>query len=88
MALIKNRVIKMEFEEMLQTNMTGKVLKELRRSAWTMPCPSSKPSGSSGQWSVCKEEGGPKVLGFQVDLEYNNSFHLAIDLDLVFGKCC
>ncbi|XP_010118224.1 PREDICTED: PDZ domain-containing protein 8-like, partial [Chlamydotis macqueenii] len=35
---------------------------------------------------VCNEEGCPEELGFEVDLEYNGGFHLAIDADLVFGK--
>lgn len=32
------------------------------------------------------EDGMPEELNFEVDLEYNGGFHLAIDVDLVFGK--
>ncbi|KAK7901735.1 hypothetical protein WMY93_018504 [Mugilogobius chulae] len=32
------------------------------------------------------EEGMPEELNFEVDLEYNGGFHLAIDVELVFGK--
>lgn len=74
MALVKNWVMnKTEFEKMLQTKMTGKVFEEFSlrevylgnvlhifRAIWPV---------------VCTEKGCPKELGFEVDLEYNGSFH-------------
>ncbi|XP_024916445.1 PDZ domain-containing protein 8 isoform X2 [Cynoglossus semilaevis] len=32
------------------------------------------------------EDGMPEELNFEVDIEYNGGFHLAIDVELVFGK--
>lgn len=88
-ALVRNWVmnkIKVEFEKLLQTKLTGKVLEKLSfrdiylgnilpifkaiRLIWLV---------------VCKEERCPKELNFKVDLEYSGDFHLAVDSDLVFG---
>lgn len=87
MALVKNWVmnkIKMELEEMLQTKMTGKVFEEfnLREVYWGNVSLIFK-----AIWPVvCIKKGCPKELGFEMDLEYNGSFNLATNSNLVFGK--
>ncbi|XP_067995382.1 PDZ domain-containing protein 8 [Melanerpes formicivorus] len=89
-ALVRNWVtkkIKVEFEELLQAKMTGKVLEglSLREVSLGDVLPIFK-SVKLIHPVVCNEEGAPDELGFEVDLEYNGGFHLAIDADLVFGK--
>lgn len=89
-ALVRNWVtkkIKVEFEELLQAKMTGKVLEglSLRDVSLGNVLPVFK-SIKLIRPVVCNEEGCPEELGFEVDLEYNGGFHLAIDADLVFGK--
>uniref|UniRef100_A0A8B9D9K9 PDZ domain containing 8 n=1 Tax=Anser cygnoides TaxID=8845 RepID=A0A8B9D9K9_ANSCY len=89
-ALVRNWVtkkIKVEFEELLQTKMTGKVLEglSLRDVSLGNVLPVFK-AVKLIRPVVCNEEGCPEELGFEVDLEYNGGFHLAIDADLVFGK--
>ncbi|NXT33756.1 PDZD8 protein, partial [Pelecanoides urinatrix] len=89
-ALVRNWVtkkIKVEFEELLQAKMTGKVLEglSLRDVSLGNVLPIFK-AVKLIRPVVCNEEGCPEELGFEVDLEYNGGFHLAIDADLVFGK--
>ncbi|KAF1573933.1 UNVERIFIED_CONTAM: PDZ domain-containing protein 8, partial [Eudyptes robustus] len=89
-ALVRNWVtkkIKVEFEELLQAKMTGKVLEglSLRDVSLGNVLPVFK-AVKLIRPVVCNEEGCPEELGFEVDLEYNGGFHLAIDADLVFGK--
>ncbi|XP_054688144.1 PDZ domain-containing protein 8 [Grus americana] len=89
-ALVRNWVtkkIKVEFEELLQAKMTGKVLEglSLRDVSLGNVLPVFK-AVKLIRPVVCGEEGCPEELGFEVDLEYNGGFHLAIDADLVFGK--
>ncbi|XP_067858240.1 PDZ domain-containing protein 8 [Heptranchias perlo] len=88
--------IKVEFEELLQTKTAGRLLEGLSlrdislgnalpvfKSAKLLQ-PAAPVYGSSQD----DDEGGgvPDELNFEVDLEYNGGFHLAIDVDLVFGK--
>ncbi|NXA10163.1 PDZD8 protein, partial [Sapayoa aenigma] len=89
-ALVKDWVIKkikVEFEELLQAKMTGKVLEglSLREVSLGDVLPVFK-SVRLIRPVACNDEGCPEELGFEVDLEYNGGFHLAIDADLVFGK--
>ncbi|NXU40551.1 PDZD8 protein, partial [Drymodes brunneopygia] len=89
-ALVRDWVIKkikVEFEELLQAKMTGKVLEglSLREVSLGDVLPVFK-SVKLIRPVICNEEGAPEELGFEVDLEYNGGFHLAIDADLVFGK--
>ncbi|XP_025906279.1 PDZ domain-containing protein 8 [Nothoprocta perdicaria] len=89
-ALVRNWVtkkIKVEFEELLQTKMTGKMLEglSLRDVCLGDVLPVFK-TVKLIRPVVCNEEGCPEELAFEVDLEYNGGFHLAIDADLVFGK--
>ncbi|XP_071419956.1 PDZ domain-containing protein 8 [Pithys albifrons albifrons] len=89
-ALVRDWVtkkIKVEFEELLQAKMTGKVLEglSLREVSLGDVLPVFK-SVKLIRPVSCNEEGCPDELGFEVDLEYNGGFHLAIDADLVFGK--
>ncbi|KFU94414.1 PDZ domain-containing protein 8, partial [Chaetura pelagica] len=79
--------IKVEFEELLQAKMTGKVLEGL--SLRDVSLGSVLPVFKAVRLIrpvVCNEEGCPEELIFEVDMEYNGGFHLAIDADLVFGK--
>ncbi|XP_069756140.1 PDZ domain-containing protein 8 [Narcine bancroftii] len=84
--------IKVEFEELLQTKTAGRLLEGLRlrdvslgnalpvlRSA-RLRQPVS-PEDEAGAGVVLPDE-----LNFEVELEYHGGFHLAIDVDLVFGK--
>lgn len=79
--------IKVEFEELLQTKTAGRLLEGL--SLRDISLGNSVPVFKSAR--IMKpvqrnEEGVPEELNFEVDLEYNGGFHLAIDVDLVFGK--
>ncbi|NXY15440.1 PDZD8 protein, partial [Atrichornis clamosus] len=89
-ALVRDWVtkkIKVEFEELLQAKMTGKVLEglSLREVSLGDVLPVFK-SVKLIRPVSCNAEGCPDELSFEVDLEYNGGFHLAIDADLVFGK--
>ncbi|OPJ84157.1 PDZ domain-containing protein 8 isoform B [Patagioenas fasciata monilis] len=89
-ALVRDWVtkkIKVEFEELLQTKVAGKVLEglSLRDVCLGNVLPVFK-SVKLIRPVLCNEEGCPEELGFEVDVEYNGGFHLAIDADLVFGK--
>ncbi|XP_062988777.1 PDZ domain-containing protein 8 [Elgaria multicarinata webbii] len=79
--------IKVEFEELLQTKMTGKVLEglSLRDVSFGNVVPLFK-NIKILRPVTCSEEGCPEELDFEVDVEYSGGFHLAIDADLVFGK--
>ncbi|XP_053165454.1 PDZ domain-containing protein 8 [Hemicordylus capensis] len=81
------RKIKVEFEELLQTKVTGKVLEglSLRDVSFGDVVPLFK-NIKLLRPVTCTEEGCPEELDFEVDLEYSGGFHLAIDADLVFGK--
>ncbi|XP_048406942.1 PDZ domain-containing protein 8 [Stegostoma tigrinum] len=60
------------------------------------PNPGPGPGPGSGSGSLEEEAAGgaaaaaaggiPEELNFELELEYNGGFHLAIDVDLVFGK--
>ncbi|XP_029139841.1 PDZ domain-containing protein 8 [Protobothrops mucrosquamatus] len=79
--------IKVEFEELLQTKVTGKVLEglSLRDVSFGNVIPLFK-NIKILRPVTCNEDGCPEELDFEVDMEYDGGFHLAIDADLVFGK--
>lgn len=81
------RKIKVEFEELLQTKVTGKVLEglSLRDVSLGDVVPIFK-NIKLLRPVTCTEDGCPEELDFEVDVEYSGGFHLAIDADLVFGK--
>lgn len=71
----------------------GNALPVLRSARPLQPSPvTANSSGGGGGTSNSSggqddEAGGvPDELNFEVELEYNGGFHLAIDVDLVFGK--
>ncbi|KAG7462553.1 hypothetical protein MATL_G00186010 [Megalops atlanticus] len=79
--------IKVEFEELLQTKTAGRLLEGL--SLRDISLGNSLPVFKTAKLMkpvACNEDGMPEELNFEVDLEYNGGFHLAIDVDLVFGK--
>ncbi|KAJ8418297.1 hypothetical protein AAFF_G00140060 [Aldrovandia affinis] len=79
--------IKVEFEELLQTKTAGRLLEGL--SLRDISLGNSLPVFKTAKLIkpvACNEDGMPDELNFEVDLEYNGGFHLAIDVDLVFGK--
>lgn len=92
--------IKVEFEELLQTKTAGRLLEGLSlrdvflgdtvpfiktiRLVRPVAAPGTgEPDGADGDAppATCPEE-----LAFEAEVEYNGGFHLAIDVDLVFGK--
>ncbi|XP_033037470.1 PDZ domain-containing protein 8 isoform X1 [Trachypithecus francoisi] len=92
--------IKVEFEELLQTKTAGRLLeglslrdvflgetvpfiKTIRLVRPVVPSATGEPDGPEGEAlpAACPEE-----LAFEAEVEYNGGFHLAIDVDLVFGK--
>lgn len=79
--------IKVEFEELLQTKTAGRLLEglSLRDISLGNSLPVFKTAKLMKPVAV-NEDGMPEELNFEVDLEYNGGFHLAIDVDLVFGK--
>lgn len=79
--------IRVEFEELLQTKTAGRLLEglSLREISLGNSVPVFKTARLMKPVAV-NEEGVPEELSFEVDLEYNGGFHLAIDVDLVFGK--
>lgn len=89
MALVRNWVmnkIKVEFEKLLQTKLTGKVLEKLSfRDIYLGNILPIFKAIRLNWLVVCNEERCPKELNFKVDLEYSGDFHLAVDSDLVFG---
>ncbi|XP_029962942.1 PDZ domain-containing protein 8 [Salarias fasciatus] len=79
--------IKVEFEELLQTKTAGRLLEglSLRDISLGNSLPVFKSATLLKPVHV-NEDGMPEELNFEVDLEYNGGFHLAIDVELVFGK--
>nr|XP_006630521.1 PREDICTED: PDZ domain-containing protein 8 [Lepisosteus oculatus] len=79
--------IKVEFEELLLTKTAGRLLEglSLRDISLGNSLPVFKTAKLMKPVS-CNDDGMPEELNFEVDLEYNGGFHLAIDVDLVFGK--
>nr|XP_003479365.1 PDZ domain-containing protein 8 [Cavia porcellus] len=92
--------IKVEFEELLQTKTAGRLLeglslrdvflgdtvpfiKTIRLVRPVVASATGEPDGPEGETlpTTCPEE-----LAFEAEVEYNGGFHLAIDVDLVFGK--
>ncbi|KAM9848220.1 PDZ domain-containing protein 8 [Aulostomus maculatus] len=79
--------IKVEFEELLQTKTAGRLLEGL--SLRDISLGNSLPVFKTAKLMKpvhLDEDGMPEELNFEVDLEYNGGFHLAIDVELVFGK--
>ncbi|XP_054652002.1 PDZ domain-containing protein 8 [Dunckerocampus dactyliophorus] len=79
--------IKVEFEELLQTKTAGRLLEglSLRDISLGDSLPVFKTAKLMKPVQV-NEDGMPEELNFEVDMEYNGGFHLAIDVDLVFWK--
>ncbi|XP_005320765.2 PDZ domain-containing protein 8 [Ictidomys tridecemlineatus] len=92
--------IKVEFEELLQTKTAGRLLeglslrdvflgetvpfiKTIRLVRPVVASATGEPDGPEGEAlpASCPEE-----LAFEAEVEYSGGFHLAIDVDLVFGK--
>ncbi|XP_037127805.1 PDZ domain-containing protein 8 isoform X1 [Syngnathus acus] len=79
--------IKVEFEELLQTKTAGRLLEGL--SLRDISLGNSLPVFNTAKLMKpvhMNEDGMPEELNFEVDIEYNGGFHLAIDVDLVFWK--
>uniref|UniRef100_A0A8C1RE05 PDZ domain containing 8 n=1 Tax=Cyprinus carpio TaxID=7962 RepID=A0A8C1RE05_CYPCA len=79
--------IKVEFEELLLTKTAGRLLEGL--SLRDISLGNSVPVFKTARLMkpvALTEDNMPEELNFEVDLEYNGGFHLAIDVDLVFGK--
>uniref|UniRef100_A0A671QGQ0 PDZ domain-containing protein 8-like n=1 Tax=Sinocyclocheilus anshuiensis TaxID=1608454 RepID=A0A671QGQ0_9TELE len=79
--------IKVEFEEFLQTKTAGRLLEGLSLRDFSLG--NSVPVFKTARLMkpvALNEDNMPEELNFEVDLEYNGGFHLAIDVDLVFGK--
>ncbi|XP_068597446.1 PDZ domain-containing protein 8 [Brachionichthys hirsutus] len=79
--------IKVEFEELLLTKTAGRLLEGL--SLRDISLGNSLPVFKTARLMRPvrrNSDGMPEELNFEVDLEYNGGFHLAIDVDLVFGK--
>ncbi|XP_067465409.1 PDZ domain-containing protein 8 [Thunnus thynnus] len=79
--------IKVEFEELLQTKTAGRLLEglSLRDISLGNSLPVFKTATLMKPVHM-NEDGVPEELNFEVDIEYNGGFHLAIDVELVFGK--
>ncbi|KAF3708617.1 PDZ domain-containing protein 8 [Channa argus] len=79
--------IKVEFEELLQTKTAGRLLEglSLRDISLGNSLPVFKTVRLMKPVHV-NEDCMPDELNFEVDIEYNGGFHLAIDVELVFGK--
>lgn len=79
--------IKVEFEELLQTKTAGRLLEGL--SLRDISLGKSLPVFKSARLLKpvqLNEDDMPEEINFEVDIEYNGGFHLAIDVELVFGK--
>ncbi|XP_034040301.1 PDZ domain-containing protein 8 [Thalassophryne amazonica] len=79
--------IKVEFEELLQTKTAGRLLEGL--SLRDISLGNSLPVFKTAMLRKpvhLNEDGMPEELNFEVDIEYSGGFHLAIDVELVFGK--
>uniref|UniRef100_A0A3Q2Z5V2 PDZ domain containing 8 n=1 Tax=Hippocampus comes TaxID=109280 RepID=A0A3Q2Z5V2_HIPCM len=79
--------IKVEFEELLQTKTAGRLLEglSLRDISLGNSLPVFKTAKLMKPVNL-NEDGMPEELNFEVDIEYNGGFHLAIDVELVFWK--
>ncbi|XP_003409154.2 PDZ domain-containing protein 8 isoform X2 [Loxodonta africana] len=94
------RKIKVEFEELLQTKTAGRLLeglslrdvflgetvpfiKTIRLLRPVVPAATGEPDGPDGE---ALPAASPEELAFEAEVEYHGGFHLAIDVDLVFGK--
>uniref|UniRef100_H3BXQ9 PDZ domain containing 8 n=1 Tax=Tetraodon nigroviridis TaxID=99883 RepID=H3BXQ9_TETNG len=79
--------IRVEFEELLQTKTAGRLLEglKLRDVSLGDSLPVFKTARLMEPTPV-DGAGMPEELNFEVELEYNGGFHLAIDVELVFGK--
>lgn len=92
--------IKVEFEELLQTKTAGRLLeglslrdvflgetvpfiKTIRLLRPVVPSAAGEPDGPEGE---ALPAASPEELAFEAEVEYHGGFHLAIDVDLVFGK--
>ncbi|XP_077635648.1 PDZ domain-containing protein 8 [Crocuta crocuta] len=92
--------IKVEFEELLQTKTAGRLLeglslrdvflgdtvpfiKTIRLLRPVVPSAGEEPGGPEGE---VLPAASPEELAFEAEVEYNGGFHLAIDVNLVFGK--
>uniref|UniRef100_A0A8D0X818 PDZ domain-containing protein 8 n=1 Tax=Sus scrofa TaxID=9823 RepID=A0A8D0X818_PIG len=92
--------IKVEFEELLQTKTAGRLLeglslrdvflgetvpfiKTIRLLRPVVPSATGEPDGPEGEALPATS---PEELAFEAEVEYDGGFHLAIDVDLVFGK--
>ncbi|XP_028823427.1 PDZ domain-containing protein 8 [Denticeps clupeoides] len=79
--------IKVEFEELLQTKTAGRLLEGL--SLRDISLGNSLPVLKTARLMkpvALNADGVPEELNFELDVEYNGGFHLAIDVDMVFGK--
>lgn len=79
--------IRVEFEELLQTKTAGRLLEGLNLREVSLG--DSVPVVKSARLMRpvhLDDSGMPGELNFEVDLEYAGGFHLAVDVDLVFGK--
>lgn len=79
--------IRVEFEELLQTKTAGRLLEGL--SLRDVSLGDSVPVFKTARLVrpvQLDHDGMPEELSFEVDLEYAGGFHLAVDVDLVFGK--
>lgn len=92
--------IKVEFEELLQTKTAGRLLeglslrevflgeavpfiKTVRLVRPVVPSAAGEPDGPEAE---ALPAASPEELAFEAEVEYSGGFHLAIDVDLVFGK--
>ncbi|XP_028020039.2 PDZ domain-containing protein 8 isoform X2 [Balaenoptera acutorostrata] len=92
--------IKVEFEELLQTKTAGRLLeglslrdvflgetvpfiKTIRLLRPVVPSATGEPDVPEGEALPATS---PEELAFEAEVEYSGGFHLAIDVDLVFGK--
>ncbi|XP_076834536.1 PDZ domain-containing protein 8 [Brachyhypopomus gauderio] len=79
--------IRVEFEELLHTKTAGRLLEglSLRDISLGHSVPVFKTARLMTPVALNRDH-MPEELNLEVDVEYNGGFHLAIDVDLVFGK--
>ncbi|KAM4851866.1 PDZ domain-containing protein 8 [Thomomys bottae] len=92
--------IKVEFEELLQTKTAGRLLEGLslrdvflgeavpfiKTIRLVRPVAASAAGDPDGPEGEALPAACPEELAFEAEVEYSGGFHLAIDVDLVFGK--
>lgn len=92
--------IKVEFEELLLTKTAGRLLEGLslrevflgdtvpfiKTIRLVRPVVASSAGEPDGPDADALPATCPEELAFEAEVEYNGGFHLAIDVDLVFGK--